>query len=96
MMSWPPVGEALAQARYPGKLLRREIYEIERAGSHCHELSDHLRTQQTPVPTTEYEQYSVASQLIHKREHALHHIACKHLEILKRDLVLYSFVPHGP
>ncbi len=35
----------------------------------------------------EHEQYSVTLQLSYKHEHALHHIACKHLETLKRNLV---------
>jgi hypothetical protein len=86
-MSRSPVGDALAQPRYPGGFPRGEIDEIERAESHRHELLNHSSVEQTPVPTTENEQYPVTPQLVHQHEHTLHSIACEYLEAVKWDVM---------
>ena len=86
-MSRSPVGDALAQPRYPGGFPCGEIDEIERAEAHRHELFNHSSVEQTAVPTTESEQYPVTPQLVHQHEHTLHSIACEHLEALKRNVM---------
>jgi hypothetical protein len=94
-MSRSPVGDALAQPRYPGGFPRGEIDERERAESHRHELLNHSGVEQTPVPTTESEQYPVTPQLVYQHDQTLHSIAGEHLEALKRDVMPEGFVLHG-